>query len=175
MKKAKYLLIPVLVPLVVLVVSLYPSDIVTRQASAAPRAAVVTKYLMVPAAAFIARHDGEDYFNDGYRMGSASGTTIFVAPMYLPPGARIRMIKLFAKDSNPNNDLFAYLYETLPKIGGKSQIGYVKTTDSSGYQQPIKYLSHYVKWYYGYYILLNFPVSADLEAFAVMIKYTVNQ
>jgi hypothetical protein len=130
---------------------------------------------MVPAAAFIAKHDGEDYFNLGYKVGSGSGSTILVAPVYLPPGARIRMIRLFAKDNNTSNNLYAYMYETHPKVGGESLVDYVNTTGSSGYQQPMKYLSNYVKWYYGYYILLNFPVSADLEAFAVMIKYTVNQ
>jgi hypothetical protein len=49
------------------------------------------------------------------------------------------------------------------------------TTESSGYQQPIEYFSHYVKWYYGYYLKLSYSVSTDLYTTAVMIRYTVNQ
>jgi hypothetical protein len=151
----RYVLIPVLVTLVVLVVALYPNANVTQRASAAPRAAVVTKYLMIPAAAFNPEEDGLNYYSLGYNL---SGTGVFVAPVYLPPGARVRLIKIFAWDLNPGFD-----------------IKDVCTTGSSGTQQPITYVSHYVKWYYGYYIRLNFPSSFDLVANAVMIRYTVNQ
>jgi hypothetical protein len=175
MKKIKYTLIPLLVTLVVLVVSFYPTATVTRQASAAPRAAVVTKYLMIPAAAFNISIDGKDYYNHGYVLGSSSGSGIFIAPVYLPPGARIRLIKLFASDINADFNLCATLDESHPKSGTTTQVKQVCTTGSSGKQQPIKYLSHYVKWYYGYFIWLNIPTSANLKTYAVMLKYTVRQ
>jgi hypothetical protein len=137
---------------------------------------VVAKYLMIPAAAFNVSLDGTDYYNIGYKLGLSSGSGLFVTPVYLPPGARIRMIKFYAYDANPNSSLCAYLYETHPKTGTQSFIGQlVCTKGSSGYQQPIKYFSHYVKWYYGYYIKLEYKTSANLDACAVMIKYTINQ
>jgi hypothetical protein len=176
MKKTKYLFVPVLVALVVLVVSLYPTEITTREASAAPRAAVVTKYLMLPAAAFNVTEDGKDYINNGGSVKVERGSGEFVAPVYLPAGARIKMIKLFAKDVNTNYDLCATLFEIHPKSALRQQIKQVCTTGSSVViQQPIKYISHYVKWYYGYYIWLEFPASTDLWSTAVMIKYTVIQ
>jgi hypothetical protein len=127
---------------------------------------------MIPAAAFNPEEDGLNYYSLGYNL---SGTGVFVAPVYLPPGARVRLIKIFAWDLNPGFDLCAKFYESHPKTGGFSHIKDVCTTGSSGTQQPITYVSHYVKWYYGYYIRLNFPSSLDLVANAVMIRYTVNQ
>jgi hypothetical protein len=174
MKKVKYILIPVLVTLVVLLVSLYPSANISRKATAAPRAAVVTKYLLIPAAAFTITNDGRDYFNYGDALGISSGVGDFVAPVYLPPGARIRMIKLFAYDTNTGTNLCAALHESYPKVGGYKDIKHVCTTGSKGFQQPIGYLSHYVKWYYSYYILLGFPGSANLATTAVILKYTIN-
>jgi hypothetical protein len=176
MMSRKYVLIPVLVTLVVLAVALYPTTNVTQRASAAPRAAVVTKYLMIPAAAFIAWDDGLDYYNWGHMAGLSSGSGGFVAPVYLPRGARIRMIKLFAYDANASYNFCAWLYENHPKVaGGETYIEKACTTGSSGYQQPTKYLSHYVKWYYGYYVNLWYGASSDQYTTAVMIKYTVNQ
>jgi hypothetical protein len=175
MKNAKYLLVPVVVTLMVLVVSLYPPANVTRKASAAPRSAVVAKYLMMPAAAFQVTEAGKDYYNYGYFLGFSSGIGSFVAPVYLPAGARIRSIKLFAFDSSPGFNLCAWLYESRPQDGGWAGIASVCTKGSSGRQQPVKRLSHYVKWYYGYYITLEFPVSTDLTSYDVMIRYTVNQ
>jgi hypothetical protein len=175
MKTAKYLLIPVLVTLIVLVVALYPTENVTRKASAAPRAAVVTKYLMIPAAAFNTWSDGLDYYNWGYMVGLSTGNGGFVAPVYLPNGARIRMIKLFAYDKNSGGNFCIRLYEAHPKSAGETLIKEVCTTGSSGYQQPVQYLSHYVKWYYGYYFKLNYSVSTDLFTTAVMIKYNIRQ
>jgi hypothetical protein len=147
------------------------------KASAAPRAAVVTKYLMIPAAAFTVTEDGKDFYNNGSKIGlsSGSGNFVFVAPVFLPNGARMRAIKLFAYDANISHDLYATLADTHPKTGGTTKIKEVHTTGSTGYQQPIKYLSHYVKWYYGYYIVLSYPASANLETCAVLIKYTLNQ
>jgi hypothetical protein len=175
MKKEKYLFVPVLVTLVVLVISLFPSASVTRKASAAPRAAVVTKYLMIPAAAFNVAVDGKDYVNYGHSVQSLSGDTNFVAPVYMPSGARIRSIKLFAYDANTNQNICASLNELHPKSISVLNIKGVCTTGSSGNQQPVKFLSHYVKWYYGYYIWLNSIGRTNLVASAVMIKYTVNQ
>jgi hypothetical protein len=176
MKKVKYILIPVLVTLVVLVVSLYPTPNVTREVSAAPRAAVVTKYLMIPAAAFNVVQDGKDYVNYGrHVLFVHSSKGAFVAPVYLPHGARIRMIKLFAVDNSTEKDLCAKLNQLFPNSGGAQTVGQVCTTGSSGIQQSIKNLSYYVKWYYGYYIWLHMPVGEYLSANAVMIKYTINQ
>jgi hypothetical protein len=175
MKKAKYVLVPVLITLVVLVVSLYPPATVTRKASAAPRAAVITKYLMIPAAAFSPIIDGMDYYNWGTYVGLSSGDGDFYAPVYLPPGARFRLIKLYAVDGNPQHNLCAVLYETYPKASGDLTLQMVCTAGSSGLQQPMKYLSHYVKWYNGYYIMLYYVASANLDTYAVMIKYNVRQ
>jgi hypothetical protein len=155
MKKLKYILVPVLVTLIVLIVSLNPTASVTRKASAAPRAAVVTKYMMIPAAAFSITADGRDYYNYGNKLEVSSGIGSFVAPVYLPLGARIKLIKFFAKDSNLSLNVCASLNESYPKTGGHSVIGQsVCTTGSSGNQQPYKY---------------------NLETYAVMLKYTVNQ
>jgi hypothetical protein len=175
MMSRKYVLIPILVTLVVLVVSIYTTETVTRRASAAPRAAVVTKYLLIPAAAFTPEHDGEDYRNMGKELRAMSGGVVFYAPVYLPNGARIRAFKLFAYDSNETSDIGAYLNVSYPKVVSGKQLGSVITTGSSGYQQPIKYLSHYVKWYYGYYIRVAHYSSTGLVTSAVMIRYTVNQ
>jgi hypothetical protein len=175
MKRAKYLLVPVLVTLVVLVVSLYPTETITRKASAAPRAAVVSKYLMVPVAAFVPETDGIGYLNFGPGLETSSNPASFYAPLNLPSGARIRAIRLMGKDFNDVYDLCAYLYESYPKIGGAISVESVCTTGNSGKQQPIKFLSHYVKWYYGYYIWLEFNSSSSLTAYAVLIKYTVRQ
>jgi hypothetical protein len=176
MKRAKYMFIPAVVTLLVFVVSLFPEANVTRKASAAPRAAVITKYLMIPAAAFIGKHDGIDYLNHGYQITTPTGGGEFYSPVYLPPGARFRLIKLYAKDGNTNEDVCAFLYETYPIIGTQTETGQsVCTTGSGGIQQPMKYLSHYVKWYNGYYIVLWIPAGADLSAYAVMIKYNVRQ
>jgi hypothetical protein len=175
MKKAKYYLIPVLATLVGLVVSLFPTVNVTRQASAAPRAAVVTKYLMIPAAAFTARFDQTNYHNYGSFLGLDSGTGDFYAPVNLPAGARIRLIRLFANDSNSSFDLCAKLYESHPKYGTVTHIKQVCTVGSGGNQQPVMYLIHNVKWYYGYYVWLTYPASSDLDTYSVMIKYTVDQ
>jgi hypothetical protein len=171
----KYVLIPVLVTLIVLAVSLYPVETVSRRATAAPRAAVVTKYLMIPAAAFTARHDSLDYLNNGYRVLLSNGSGSFFAPVYLPPVARIRLIKLFSYDNNLDNNLCASLYEGHPKSGTYSQIKEVCTTGTSGLQQPSKFVSHYVKWYYLYYIRLDYSASSNLSTFSVMLKYTVRQ
>jgi hypothetical protein len=171
----KYVFIPVLVTLVVLVVALFPAANVPQRASAAPRAAVVTKYLMIPAAAFNVTLDGQDYYNEGSFMGFSSGSGDFVAPVYLPPGARIRLIKLYAYDMNTTHNLCARLFHTYPKTGGASQIELLCTTGSSGKQQPTKYVSHYVNWYYGYLIRLNYPANAGLSTYAVLIKYNVRQ
>jgi hypothetical protein len=171
----KYVLIPLLVTLAVLAVSLYPTETVNLRASAAPRSAVVAKYLMIPSAAFSVTEDGYDYFNLGAAVYLQSGGGSFVAPVYLPPGARIRSIKLFAYDTRANFNLCAVLYETHPKYGSQIQRGEVCTTGTIGNQQPMKYLSHYVKWYYGYYIRLNIMASTNLKTYAVMLKYTINQ
>jgi hypothetical protein len=151
----RYVLIPVLVTLVVLVVALFPAANVTQRASAAPRAAVVTKYLMIPAAAFNVTTGGRDYYNLG--------------------NVRIRTIKLFAADVNSTERICADLYETHPKGSGETMLKEVCTTGSGGSQQPYKNLSYYVKWYYGYYIMLWYTTSGGLETYAVMLKYTVNQ
>jgi hypothetical protein len=175
MKNLRYFLVPVLVTLIILVFSLNLTANGTRKASAAPRAAVVAKYLMVPAAAFTPEEDGYDYYNYGYTLGKFSGTSGFVAPVYLPPGARIRMIRLFAKDLHASLNACAQLFEIHPKTGTDMAVGQQAcTTGSSGFQQPLKNLSHYVKWYYGYYIQLSTSTSQTPE-YAVMIKYTVNQ
>jgi hypothetical protein len=156
MKKVKYLLVPVLVTLIILVVSLYPSTHVTRKASAAPRAAVVTKYLMIPAAAFNPRRDGHDFYNNGYSVGLDTGVGDFGAPVFLPPGARLRSITLFAFDGNTNADLCAWFFVAYPKTGTNKKMKTLCTTGSSGDQQHIRYFSnYYVKWYYGYYIWLK--------------------
>jgi hypothetical protein len=176
MMSRKYLLIPVLVTLLVLTVSLYPVANVNQRASAAPRAAVVTKFLMIPAAAFNARYDSTDYYNYGYAVALSSGTGGFVAPVYLPPGARIRMIKLFAYDINPSSDICVSLHEIHPKTGGGEQFGQTAcTTGSGGHQEPTKYLSHFVRWYYGYYVWLEYQGSNNLFTYGVILKYTVNQ
>jgi hypothetical protein len=175
MMSRKYVLIPALVTLVVLVVSLYPTANVTRKASAAPRAAVVTKYLMIPAAAFNATDDRLEYYNSGSELHLRSGSGDFAAPVYLPAGARIRIIKLLANDGNTSSNFCAYLVETHPKSGNAIFIDHVCTTGSSGKQQPVKYISHYVKWYYGYTIWLTYPASISLDTYAVMLRYTVNQ
>jgi hypothetical protein len=175
MKKAKYVLVPVLITLVVLVVSIYPSATVTRKASAAPRAAVVTKYLMIPAAAFTARHESLDYINLGYRVLLRNGIGSFYAPVYLQHGARIRLIKLFSYDNNLDFNLCASLYETYPKDGKWLNIKEVCTTGAAGNQQPTKFISHYVKWYYGYYIRLDYSASSNLSTFTILLKYTVRQ
>jgi hypothetical protein len=173
MKKAKYVLIPVMVTLVVLVVSIFPPATLTRKASAAPRGAVVTKYLMIPVAAFTVIEDGEDYYNGGASVHFITGDGGFVAPVYLPHGARIRTIRLFAFDINKNHNLCARLFQVPPSSA--VQLGYVCTTGSSGAQQPTLSLSHYVKWYFGYVFRLNFPASAGLSTYAVLIKYNVRQ
>jgi hypothetical protein len=111
-----------------------------------------------------------EYLPEGHR-----GVGDFVAPVYLPPGARIRMIKLFAYDTNTGTNLCAALYESYPKVGGNTILKYVCTTGSKGFQQPIGYLSHYMKWYYSYYILLEFPGSGNLATTAVILKYTINR
>jgi hypothetical protein len=175
MKRVKYLFVPVLVTLVVLAVSLHPSATVTRKASAAPRAAVVTKYLMIPAAAFNVQRDGLDFKNNGHNLRMESGSGSFVTPVNLPQGARIRSIKLFAHDANTVYDICVSLHESYPKSGSVSSKGHVCTTGSSGRQQPVKYLSQYVKWYYGYHLLLVFPAYTNLTTYAVMLKCTVNQ
>jgi hypothetical protein len=171
----RYVLIPVLVTLVVLVVALFPAANVTQRASAAPRAAVVTKYLMIPAAAFNVTTGGRDYYNLGNVVYYQVGGGGFVAPVYLPAGARIRTIKLFAADVNSTERICADLYETHPKGSGETMLKEVCTTGSGGSQQPYKNLSYYVKWYYGYYIMLWYTTSGGLETYAVMLKYTVNQ
>jgi hypothetical protein len=175
MMSRKYVLIPVLVALVVLAVSLYPTANVTQRASAAPRAALVTKYLMIPAAAFNPGSDGSAYYNGGFSVRLDTGASTFVAPVYLPTGARIRMIKFFAFDGNTNHDLCATLYESQPKIGWRSKLKEVCTSGIELHQQPQKYLSYYVKWYYGYFISLYYPASLDLTTFSVMLKYTIRQ
>jgi hypothetical protein len=131
---------------------------------------------MIPAAAFNVSNDGADFLNEGFRVGLNSGGGSFSAPVYLPHGARIRMIKLFAGDFNTSNNFCIALFETQPKTGGTKRVGqFLCTVGSSGNQQPMKYYSHYVKWYYGYYILLSIPAGTNLSAFAVMIKYNVRQ
>jgi hypothetical protein len=171
----RYVLIPVLVAIAVLVVALYPTESVTRRASAAPRAAVVTKYLMVPAAAFSVTEDGKDFINQGASMGFFSGSGAFVAPVYLPPSARIRTFRLYAIDLDPNFDICATFYQTSPKTGGYNNIKQVCTTGSDDLQQPYKNLSHYVKWCYGYTIRIEYSGHGDLSTYAVLLKYTVNQ
>jgi hypothetical protein len=175
MKKAKYFLIPVLVTLVVLVISLYPTANISKRASAAPRAAVVTKYLMIPAAAFNPTEGGYDFHNFGRIVESIDGFTSFIAPVYLPSGARIRLIKLYAKDTNTTNEVCANLREFQPKSGTDSLVKKVCTSGSSGHQQPARYVSRYIKWYYGYYIFLNYPTPYGLSTYAVLLKYTINQ
>jgi hypothetical protein len=175
MMSRKYVLIPVLVALAVLMVALYPTANVTQRASAAPRTAVVTKYLMMPAAAFSVTEDGKDYVNLGEGLGVLSGAARFVAPVYLPPGARIKMIKLFAYDKNLDRNVCAYMYETHPKNGGRDRLAFVCTKAVSGFQQPEKYFTHYVKWYYGYFIEIYIENFYLNNAYAVMIKYNVRQ
>jgi hypothetical protein len=170
----KYVLFPVLVTLAVLVISLFPTANVTQRASAAPRVTVVAKYLMIPPAAFSASSDNIDYFNSGSNLEINSGNGSFVAPVYLPPGANIRLIKLFAYDVNVINNLCAFLYESNPKTGGKTKLKEVCTTGSGGIQKLMKGLYHTVRWYHGYYILLDYQ-SIDMSTIAVMLKYTVNQ
>jgi hypothetical protein len=177
MMSRKYVFIPVLVTLVVLAVALYPTANVTQRASAAPRAAVVTKYLMIPAAAFTPLMGGLDYIKieGGLRLLSGSSAGDFTAPVYLPSGARIRLIKLFASDSNTSYNVTAYLRRFCPNISSAQQLTWFTTTGSGGYQQTVKYYSHYVKWYCQYQFDLYYPTNTDLKTYGVMIRYTVNQ
>jgi hypothetical protein len=175
MMSRKYVLIPILVTLVVLVISLYPTANVTQRASAAPRAAVVTKYLMIPAAGFTPITEYMQYMNTGRGLELTSGVGYFYAPVYLPRGARIRMIRLFAYDSNQEHDLCARLFSFQPQTFTQAQIKEVCTLEASGNQKPIGYLNHDFKWYFGYYVELLYPSSTNLSTSAVMIKYTINQ
>jgi hypothetical protein len=131
---------------------------------------------MIPAAAFNPTMDPINHYNDGARIEIVTGAGGFVTPVYLPRGARIRLVTLFAGDYNINLDICANLYESNPKNGAGSLISQVCTSKMGGYQQrSTKTLSHYVKWYYGYYIRLFFPGWASLTFHSVSIKYTVNQ
>jgi hypothetical protein len=175
MMSRRYVLIPVLVSLVVLAISLYPSETFTQRASASPRSAVIYKHLMIPAAAFHIDRDGENYRNLGNVIYVDGGDANFIAPVYLPSGARIKMIKLFAYDANTTFDICAKMFVTYPKTGGKDRLVTVCTDGDAGYQQPIKFFPHIVRWYYGYYINLYNEYGANLSVNAVMIRYTVNQ
>jgi hypothetical protein len=132
MKNAKYLLVPVVVTLMVLVVSLYPPANITRKASAAPRSAVVAKYLMMPAAAFQVTEAGKDYYNYGYFLGFSSGIGSFVAPVYLPAGARIRSIK----ETLPLREVVLWVLHHVG-ISGKHRFNELRCDDQI-HGQPVK-------------------------------------
>jgi hypothetical protein len=136
---------------------------------------VVTKFLIIPPAAFRPAEEWIDYYNWGLGLGLNSGTGGFSAPVYLPAGSRIRAMRLYAFDANSFDDIVLELYETRPNSHTNFRIKYVNTRGDSGTQHLIKYISYPVKRYYGYYVYLEYPASDNLETFGVLIKYTVNQ
>ncbi|MBN1148646.1 MAG: hypothetical protein JXA78_15410 [Anaerolineales bacterium] len=99
-------------------------------------------YISLPAAAFQPMMNGYSYANDGsYLWGQNSSSDTYVAPLYLPHGARITRITFYWYDSDSSLDGYLrvkcagdYVYQTLAQLNTFDSSGFNNTsTTSIGY------------------------------------------
>lgn len=122
----KRLWIPVLVALLVAVL-IGPGMV----AGAEPRT-VVTRALMIPAAAAIPGWGDMDYSNNGGVLTVGSGIGTFDIPLSFPvPVVTIKRITLYAYDSDPLSGSSANLWRIYPPQAEQSWLGTAHTVDSA--------------------------------------------
>ncbi len=127
--------------------------------------------LCITTAAFVPQQDGVDWFNDGNRLFVNSGSGTFLAPVFLPQGAKVTKMVVVGFDNNPAASYQIQLTRAIATTttwGAYGMAG-VTSTNSSSTQKNV---TDNIYWPTVNYVSYSYFLRAELSGPSVSV-YTV--